>query len=152
MDRFSSDQERYASYINRAIKTQGGHLHIGRGGFTLHFGRSRLSGYGSDPIKAMAIDAGLPVIDSTLAPIDLVAKLVVRGPMIALDCEPDHRPWHAYAYAPLVVVAAAYRRIGAEVFNVPDVDESLVSFAELPEGPLATIIENWLAYVQRAEV
>ena len=140
----------YTAYIEQATRTAGGHLHIGRGGFTLSFGSSRLSGYDCDRVKALCVAAGLPVIDSREAPIELAAKISVSGPMIAVGRDPDPHPWHALAYAPLGAVAAAYRRAGAEVFNIdePDFDES--GFAELTDPSLATLIDGWLAYVRRA--
>src|SRR3954469_7750726 len=42
----------YAAEIARALATPGGHLSIGRGGFTLHYGNARLSGYDCETIKA----------------------------------------------------------------------------------------------------
>jgi hypothetical protein len=147
-----SDDDQYGAYITTAKQTAGGHLHIGRGGFTLHFGSSRLSGYDCERIKSLCIAACLPVIDSRQAPIDLVAKLAVSGPMIAVNRSADPHPWHAFAYAPLGAVAAAYRRAGAEVFNVADSQFDERGFVELPDGPLATIIDGWLAYVRRAAI
>lgn len=64
-----------ADRIARALLTPGGHLAIGRGGYTLHYDHSRLSGYDCDQMKAKAIAAGLPVIDSRLVPFGIVAKL-----------------------------------------------------------------------------
>jgi len=146
----SKEEFGYATYIEQAKQTIGGHLHIGRGGFTLHFGTSRLSGYDCDHVKSLCIAAGLPVIDSREAPIELVAKLAVSGPMIAVNRYPDPRPWHALAYAPLGPIAAAYRRAGAEVFNVADSEFDESGFAELTDPSLATLIDGWLAYVRRA--
>ena len=60
------DPNRYDDYIARALATPGGHLSIGRGGFALHFENARLSGYDDDVIKAVAVAAGLPVIDSRM--------------------------------------------------------------------------------------
>jgi hypothetical protein len=142
----------YAGYIEQAKQTAGGHLHIGRGGFSLHFGTSRLSGYDCDHIKALCITAGLPVIDSREAPIEIVAKLAVSGPMIAVDRDPDPHPWHALAYAPLGAVAAAYRRAGAEVFNIADSDFDERGFVDVTDPSLATLIDGWLSYVRRAAV
>ncbi|MGE3874868.1 MAG: hypothetical protein AB7F74_18100 [Parvibaculaceae bacterium] len=52
---------RYKPDIDAALSTPGGHLSIGRGGFTLHFGNgARLSGYDIEPIKAECIAAGRP--------------------------------------------------------------------------------------------
>jgi len=146
----SKEEFGYATYIERAKQTIGGHLHIGRGGFTLHFGTSRLSGYDCDHVKSLCITAGLPVIDSREAPIELVVKLAVSGPMIAVNRHPDPRPWHALAYAPLGAIAAAYRRAGAEVFNVVDSEFDESGFAELTDPSLATLIDGWLAFVRRA--
>lgn len=146
----SGDDDRYSDYIQRAKHTDGGHLHIGRGGFTLHFGSSRLSGYDCERIKSLCIFAGLPVIDSRTVSIDIVAKLAVSGPMIAVNAAADPPPWHALAYAPLCTVAAAYRRAGAEVFNIPESIFDERGFANVQDGPLATMIDGWLAYVRRA--
>jgi hypothetical protein len=48
-----------------------------------------------------------------------VVRLAVRGPMAAVGEEVSPPPYHALSYAPLVVLASAYRAAGAEVFNVP---------------------------------
>ena len=114
----------YEEYIARALATQGGHLSIGRGGATLYFERGCLSGCHEDRIKAEAMAAGLPVIDSRLVPFNLVLDLAVRGPMVAVGEPPSPPPYHAFAYAPLAVVLEAYRAAGAEVFNAPAVPES----------------------------
>ena len=47
-----------------------------------------------------------------------VVHLAVRGPMVAVGESPSPRPYHALSYAPLAVVASAYRAAGAEVFNM----------------------------------
>jgi len=98
-----------------------GHLSIGRGCATLYFERGWLSGCHEERIKAEAIAAGLPVIDSRAVPFDRVWDLAVRGPMVAVGEPPSRPPYHAFAYAPLAVVLEAYRAAGAEVFNVPAV-------------------------------
>jgi len=59
-----NERTRYDADIVRALRTPGGHLSIGRGGFTLHYEHARLSGYDCDVIKAAAVAAGLLVIDS----------------------------------------------------------------------------------------
>jgi hypothetical protein len=118
----NQNQGDYGDYIASALKTEGGHLSVGRGGFTLHFGNgSRLSGYDCDHIKACCIEAGLPVIDSRMVGFDQVARLSVNGPMAAVGRDADPSPWHALSFAPLGVVAKAYQEAGAEVFNIPDV-------------------------------
>ena len=55
-----NDPNRYDRDIARAPGTVGGHLSIGRGGFTLHYENARLEGYDCDTVKAAAIRAGLP--------------------------------------------------------------------------------------------
>ena len=109
----------YAETIVKALATEGGHLFIGRGGFSLHYEAGWLSGYDCETVKAAAIAAGLPVIDSRMIDFGKVAELAVRGPMIAVGKPADPPPWGALSYAPLVAVAEAYARAGAEVRNVP---------------------------------
>ncbi len=113
---------RYAGYIAQALATPGGHLDIGRGGATLHFGDGWLSGCLPDQIKTEAIAAGLPVIDSRDLAIEHVCGLVLGGPMVAVNRVPDAQPWTALSFAPLVVVADAYRAVGAEVRNLEPSD------------------------------
>jgi hypothetical protein len=75
----------YDTYISRALATEGGHLSIGRGGFSLYFARgAHLSGYDCEPVKAACIAAGLPVIDSRMVDFAAVAQLAIKGPMIAV--------------------------------------------------------------------
>jgi hypothetical protein len=116
------DTTEYDAYIARALATDGGHLSIGRGGFSLYFGRgAHLSGYDCETVKAACIAAGLPVIDSRMVEFATVARLAIQGPMIAVGEPPSAPPYHAFSYAPLAVVAAAYRAAGAEVRNLePD--------------------------------
>src|SRR6185503_14275551 len=103
-----------------ALATEGGHVCIGRGGFTLHMSEyGWLQGYDCDEIKFQAAAAGLPIIDSREAPIEKVAVIAIRGPMVAVGRAADPPPYNSLSYAPLSQVAAAYRSIGAEVINVP---------------------------------
>jgi len=143
-----NDRTRYDTGIARALRTPGGHLSIGRGGFTLHYEHARLSGYDCDAIKKAAIAAGLPVIDSRMIPFELAAKLAVSGPMIAVNEPASPRPWHGLSYAPLEAVAAAYRRAGAEVINVPEQPEYDGMFDAVLPGPAADLIEFWLNHVR----
>ena len=109
----------YGDYIKRALQTDGGHLSLGRGGFILYFGRgSRLSGYDCEHIKVSCIAAGLPVIDNRMVAFEDVVRLAVREPMVAVGEEASPPPYHALSFAPLGVVAQAYRAAGAEVFNL----------------------------------
>ena len=109
--------------IELVKKTEGGHLSIGRGAATFYYtkpGYGRCSYEGGNPEiwKAAAIEAGLPVIDSRKADFLAVAKLVTKGPMIAVAQQPDRPPFHSLSYAPLKHVAESYRAIGAEVSNI----------------------------------
>ena len=109
-------------YIARALSVEGGHLGIGRGGYTLHLARgSTLSGYDVEAMKAECIAAGLPVVDSRNLPFEVAWKLAVSGPMIAVG-EPSGLPLYGpLSYAPFAVVAEAYRAAGADVHNLQHV-------------------------------
>jgi hypothetical protein len=69
-------------------------------------------------VKACCIAAGLPVIDSRMVAFEDVVRLAVRGPMAAIGEEASPPPYHALSYAPLFLLANAYRAAGAEVFNI----------------------------------
>jgi len=113
-------EDRYGHYIREALTTEGGHLAIGRGGFTLYFARGAyLSGHDSEAIKTACVTAGLPVIDSRGLAFEVVCDLAVRGPMVAVGEPASPLPWSAFSYAPLAAVADAYRAAGAEVWNLP---------------------------------
>ncbi|WP_442755646.1 hypothetical protein ACNHKD_03005 [Methylocystis sp. JAN1] len=109
----------YSDAVARALRTEGGHLFIGRGGFSLNYANGYLSGYDCEAVKEQAIAAGLPVIDSRRAAFERVAILAIKGPMIAVGRAPDPAPWKALSYAPLLDVAKAYAAAGAEVHNLP---------------------------------
>jgi hypothetical protein len=110
----------YDDYVASALGTEGGHLSIGRGGFTLYYAHgARLSGYDCEQVKACCIAAGLPVIDSRMVGFEDVARLAVCGPMAAVGEEASPPPYHALSFAPLCLLANAYRAAGAEVFNIP---------------------------------
>jgi hypothetical protein len=147
----SENPDRTKTHIENAKETPGGHLHIGRGGYTLHTGSWQVSGYDCEAMKAACIAAALPVIDSRNIPFEAAARLSVRGPMIAVDKAPDPSPWNPFSYARLGVVAAAYRRADAEVYNIAksDLDES--NFPDLPAGPLKTVIDGWFDYVLNSD-
>lgn len=109
----------YSGAIAKALATQGGHLLIGRGGFSLQYENGWLSGYDCETVKAAAVAAGLPVIDSRKVDFGKVADLAIRGPITAVGRSADPPPWGALSYAPLATVAEAYARAGAEVHNLP---------------------------------
>lgn len=120
----------YAPYIEQALATEGGHLQIGRGGFSLHFGNGWLSGYDCETVKTAAIAAGLPVYDSRNLDFDVVAKLACGGPMIAVGRAPDPEPWNSLSFVPLHHVMDAYRRAGAEVHHMPAAPDIAASTAK----------------------
>src|SRR5712672_74233 len=85
--------QHYGDYVTSALRTEGGHLSIARGGFTLHFGRgARLSGYDCESFKACCIAAGLPVIDSRMVAFEDVARLAALDPQCPLAVDADERP------------------------------------------------------------
>jgi len=112
----------WSADIERALTVEGGHLAVGRYGYSLYYARGcSLSGYDLDDMKAACIAAGLPVIDSRTADIVKVATVVIRGPMVAVGETPSAPPWHALSYTPLQHVAELYRAVGADVHNLPPV-------------------------------
>lgn len=113
----------YSDDIAAALATPGGHLSIGRGGFTLHHRHgAMLSGFGCEAIKAQSIKAGLPVIDSRNVDFDVVLQLTLHGPLVAVGREPEPSPWHGLSYALLQAVAVRYAAAGAEVWNIPGIE------------------------------
>ena len=117
----AAEVNRYRDVVARSLATEGGHLAIGPYGFSLHYGMGcRLLGYDSDIVKEEAVTAGLPVIDSRGLMFEDRYRLVVHGPLVAVGQEPDPPPYHALSYAPLRVVAAAWRAAGAEVLNLDE--------------------------------
>jgi hypothetical protein len=61
----------------------------------------------------------LPVIDNRSVLFEDVVRLAVHEPMVAVGEKASPPPHHALSYAPLNVIAEAYRAAGAEVFNIP---------------------------------
>lgn len=111
-----------AERICRALATEGGHLFIGPGGYSLRYERgSRLSGYDVETMKAACATAGLPVIDSRMVDAGAAVGIALRGPMIAVGELADPPPWHSFTFAPLRHVAGLYGAAGAEVLNLPGV-------------------------------
>jgi hypothetical protein len=109
----------YDGYIARALAVGCSHLAIGRGGFTLRFGRGvSLSGYEIEPIKSAGIAAGLPGIHSNMVDFGIVARLAINGPLVAVGELPGSPSYGPFSYAPLAVVAESYRPAGAMVWNL----------------------------------
>jgi hypothetical protein len=52
----------------------------------------------------------------------------------------------------LAFVAAAYRRAGAEVLNIPYLPEADRWFDQHPPGPMADMLQNWFEHVRGREV
>lgn len=124
--------EPHSELITHALHTEGGHLSIGRNGFSLYYGRgAALSGHDSGPIKAACIARGVPVIDKRRIPIDVVARLALSTPAVAVDENPDPAPWCLVDKAPLNNVARIYRNAGAEVLNI--------TFEDRPVPPVILI-------------
>ena len=112
--------EDYSIEIAKALATPGGHLLIGHNGAVLYYENVSYSGMDEDEIKAQALAAGLAVIDSRKVPFDDLWRVVVRGPMSAVNRKPDEPPYHSLSSAPLAHVAALYRTAGAEVHNIKE--------------------------------
>jgi hypothetical protein len=64
-------QREYDEYVASALRTEGGHLSIGRGFVLCYAGGGRLSGYDCEPNKTCCIAAGLPVIDSRMVAFEM---------------------------------------------------------------------------------
>lgn len=116
--------EKDQELIAHALEAEGGHLSIGHAGFTLFWKEGWLSGYVADELKQACVERGLPVIDNRGVSFDDLVRIVISGPMIAVGRPADPAPWHALSHAPLAVVAAACRRAGAEVHNIPEANLS----------------------------
>ena len=106
-------------YITQALAVPGGHLAIGRGGYSLHFKRgATTSGYDIEEMKARCIARGLPVIDMREIPFAILAVEIIRNPLVAVGEEPDPEPWSSLDKAPLISLAYRYRSLGGAVFNI----------------------------------
>jgi hypothetical protein len=110
----------HTKLIQQALSVAGGHLFIGRGGYSLHYADgSKLSGYDSLSIKAKCLAAGLTIIDSTTAELNMVYS-VLRGPtVVAVGSAPDAEPYNSLSKIPLDFVVNAWRSAGAKIYNHP---------------------------------
>jgi hypothetical protein len=98
---------------------------VGRGGVTVYIdekpdGSCRLSSYGRTYVDE-AIKAGIPVIDTTAVSDDRIFDSL-KFPMVPDKPGREHAgPWTGMSFAPIPVLAALYKNIGATVHNVePD--------------------------------
>jgi hypothetical protein len=108
--------------IRHAKATVGGHVHIGRGGASVHYthagyGACSLAGYSlrhcSTALAAMV--TGVPWVDTR--PVRDVG-VIMGAPMIAIGQPVDPQPWHGFSYAPLEAVFRHYAAAGAHVGNI----------------------------------
>lgn len=102
-------------------------LTIGRGGWTAYRNAySRIEGHHPDfhiiPVTAPAL--GIPTIDSRTVPEALLHKLI-NLPMATLPPRepdaPNHErryPYGCLSHAPIDYVAAAYKSLGATIYNI----------------------------------
>ncbi len=70
-------------------------------------------------MRALSLGAG---VQSTTPALRAAHGAVGRRPtasIIAVRDRVSGPPYHAFSFAPLAVVAEAYRKAGAEVFNLP---------------------------------
>ncbi len=109
--------QHYGDYVTSALQTEGGHLSIGRGGFTLYYARgARLSGYDCESFKTCCIAAGLPVIDSRMVAFEDVVRLAVRGPMVAVGEEARLRN---FSGSMLLAIGNVFVRMTASIPHSP---------------------------------
>ena len=92
-----------------------GYLSIGRGGFTLYCGNSRVQGYGDTYFKAAMI-AGIPVLDTRTISDENITK-AVNLPLAAINRTPDEAPYGSFDYAPIAYVFSQYCALGATLHN-----------------------------------
>jgi hypothetical protein len=140
------DRAAQRASIRRAIKTirmaltcEGGHVHIGAYGVSVHYAAKprgadskasytcgTLSGYSLQHCYTAlaAMVAGAPWVDTR--PVKSVGALL-RAPLIACGLQAEPPPWHGLSHAPCPAVFAYYRAIGAITGNEPD---PLASFDE----------------------
>jgi len=111
----------YGQYITSALQTEGGHLSIGRGGFILWFGRgARLSGYDASISRRTASRLARRSSTAGWSPSKISCASLSVDRWRRSVRRRARRPYHALSFAPLCVVAQAYRAAGAEVFNLSD--------------------------------
>ena len=104
----------------RTTLANGGYLHVGRGGWSLHVSdASRLEGHGGigDAIPQACLLVGIPVLDTTTVPDENLLPLL-RLPMIGIQrCDPE--PWSSTSFAPFARVVPRYVALGATLHLPP---------------------------------
>lgn len=123
-------EERKAYADARRVDTSFEHLQYcflvtkGRGGVSWYKdespdSRSKVSGYAITEDELREIDRlGIPFVDSTTIPDDLIIKTIGFPMFPSKPEESDTAPWGSLSVAPISVVAALYARIGATVRNI----------------------------------
>ncbi len=104
----------------RKAKENGGYLHIGRGGWTLHYADGcSLSHYGGleQPMARVCMMLGVPIINTLTIPDEAIIK-AINLPMVGLTGRYAAAPYGMFDSAPLRVVAEMYRELGAEVYGL----------------------------------
>lgn len=110
--------------IRSALSSPSAHVHVGRGGNTLYFASgSTLANFGRYDLDTFLL-CGIPVIDTTAAPIDKVAVWVMKEPMVRADMPRYKEGRHGLDYQGLVPYAQSAKAIGAVVANVPECDNA----------------------------
>lgn len=107
--------------IAQSCATKGGHLWINPSEWTLYVDQGRtVGGYDLDAMKARVLAAGGAIIDARGADPDGVIHIAFSGPMIAVGEEPRFFLCKALSYESLEIIAARYRKVGAETHNIAD--------------------------------
>ena len=102
----------------REARDNGGFVHVGRGGWGIHYRDGcTLSGYGGMDalIVQAALQVGILVVDTTTIPDDTIWESV-RLPIPSLN-QDDGPPYGCLSYAPVSVWVEMYRELGATVYN-----------------------------------
>jgi len=112
-------------HLRLAIQNNG-FLTVGRGGWTLHYGKhNRLQGHGcglDDAIPQACLLLGIPVLDTTTihdARLDETLSIPIANTDPDPEPEGGYGPWD---YAPFEVVARLYATLGATIYNIDEED------------------------------
>lgn len=106
----------HIKYIRDTL-ANGGHVTMGRGGFTLHISDNQtLSGYGDQFFNA-CIQAGIKGWDSRHCDFMDVARVVIGMPMVSISRRNNDGMPYSLSYTSFDTVARAYKKIGAKLYN-----------------------------------